>query len=114
MISYALGHVLQGENDEKINLLERAVKHLMATADYSVFYGEGRDTYDIWGRTAHECLFNVNDGNYRAPNAQQGFSGFTTWTRGLAWAMCGFAEELEFIETLPEEDLATHHEQRSH
>ncbi len=105
MLSYALGHVLQGENDEKINLLERAVKHLLSTADYSVFYGEGRDVYDIWGRTVHECLFNVNDGNYRAPNAQQGFSGFTTWTRGLAWAMCGFAEELEFIDTLPEESL---------
>jgi hypothetical protein len=105
LLSYALGHVLQGENDEKINLLERAVKHLLSTADYSVFYGEGRDAYDIWGRTAHECLFNVNDGNYRAPNAQQGFSGFTTWTRGLAWAMCGFAEELEFIDTLSDETL---------
>ena len=53
------------------------------------------------GRTAHECIFNVNDGNYRCPNAQQGFSGFTTWTRGLAWAMCGFAEELEYIEKMP-------------
>lgn len=105
MVSHALGHVLQGENDERINLFERAVKHLIATADYSVFYGEGRDAYDIWGRTAHECLFNVNDGNYRAPNAQQGFSGFTTWTRGLAWALCGFAEELEFIETLTDAEL---------
>ena len=105
MVSHALGHVLQGENDEKVNLLERAVKHLISTADYSVFYGEGRDIYDIRGRTAHECLFNVNDGNYRAPNSQQGFSGFTTWTRGLAWAMCGFAEELEFIDTLSEETL---------
>ncbi|MBA4054726.1 MAG: glycosyl hydrolase [Marivirga sp.] len=100
MISHLLGHVLQSENDVKINLLERAVNHLIATADYSVFYGDGRDTYDVRGRTAHECLFNVNDGNYRCPNSQQGFSGFTTWTRGLAWAVCGFAEELEFIETL--------------
>lgn len=106
MISHALGHVLLGENDKSINLLERAVKHLLATANYSVFYGEGRDTYDVRGRTAHECLFNVNDGNYRCPNAQQGYSGFTTWTRGLAWAMCGFAEELEFIETLPKEELS--------
>lgn len=105
MISHLLGHVLQSENDVKISLLERAVKHLIATADYSVFYGEGRDTYDIRGRTAHECLFNVNDGNYRCPNSQQGFSGFTTWTRGLAWAVCGFAEELEFIETLSDDAL---------
>jgi len=106
MLSHALGHVLQGENDEKINMMERAVKHLLATAKYSVFYGEGRDAYDVSGRTAHECIFNVNDGNYRCPNAQQGFSGFTTWTRGLAWAMCGFAEELEFIESLPDDALS--------
>jgi unsaturated chondroitin disaccharide hydrolase len=106
MVSYALGHILQGENDEKINLLERGVKHLLATANYSVFYGEGRDAYDVRGRTAHECIFNVNDGNYRCPNAQQGFSGFTTWTRGLAWAMCGFAEELEFIDHLPESTIS--------
>jgi len=107
MISHALGHSLLGENDEKINLLERAVKHLLATATYSVFYGKGRDAYDVRGRTAHECLFNVNDGNYRCPNAQQGFSGFTTWTRGLAWAVCGFAEELEFIETLEKKELSS-------
>jgi hypothetical protein len=102
MLSHALGHILQGENDEKISLLDRGIKHLLATAKYSVFYGEGRDSYDVRGRTAHECIFNVNDGNYRCPNAQQGFSGFTTWTRGLAWAMCGFAEELEFVDQLPE------------
>jgi unsaturated chondroitin disaccharide hydrolase len=106
MISHLLGHTLQGENDKKISLLERAVKHLLATANYSVFYGEGRDMYDVCGRTAHECIFNVNDGNYRCPNAQQGFSGFTTWTRGLAWAVCGFAEELEFIETLSDDELS--------
>jgi hypothetical protein len=103
MASHELGYVLMGENDQRINLLHRAVQHLLATAQYSVFYGEERDQYDVRGRTAHECIFNVNDGNYRCPNSQQGFSGFTTWTRGLAWAMCGFAEELEFLDhTLPE------------
>ena len=89
----------------KINLLERTIQHLRTTADYSLFYGEGRDTYDVWGRTAHESVFNVKDGNFRCPNSQQGFSGFTTWTRGLAWAMCGFAEELEWLNTLKEKDL---------
>ncbi|HSN08523.1 MAG TPA: hypothetical protein VLS85_05775, partial [Hanamia sp.] len=105
VISHGLGHILQGEGDVKINLLERALQHMKATADYSVFYGEGRDTYDIWGRTAHESVFNVKDGNFRCPNSQQGFSGFTTWTRGLAWAMCGFAEELEWLDLL--EDAET-------
>ncbi len=106
MLSHSLGHILQGENDERISLLDRGIKHLLATAKYSVFYGEGRDSYDVRGRTAHECIFNVNDGNYRCPNAQQGFSGFTTWTRGLAWALCGFAEELEFVDQLPDKAFA--------
>jgi unsaturated chondroitin disaccharide hydrolase len=100
LVSAALGHVLQGENDKKISLLERAIQHLLATASYSVFYGEGRDAYDVRGRTAHECIFNVNDGNYRCPNSQQGYSGFSTWTRGLAWAMCGFAESLEYFDNI--------------
>ena len=85
--------------------MERAIQHIKATANYSVFYGEGRDVYDVWGRTAHESIFNVKDGNFRCPNSQQGYSGFTTWTRGLAWAMCGFAEELEWFDTVNEEDL---------
>jgi unsaturated chondroitin disaccharide hydrolase len=105
VVSHCLGHVFQGEGDVKINLLERTIQHLKATADYSVYYGEGRDTYDVWGRTAHESVFNVKDGNFRCPNSQQGFSGFTTWTRGLAWAMCGFAEELEWIDTMDETDF---------
>ena len=105
VLSHCLGHVFQGEGDVKINLLERTIQHLKATADYSVFYGEGRDSYDVWGRTAHETVFNVKDGNYRCPNSQQGFSGFTTWTRGLAWAMCGFAEQLEWFDSANEIDL---------
>jgi hypothetical protein len=105
VISHCLGHIFQGEGDVKINLLERTIQHLKATADYSVFYGEGRDSYDEWGRTAHESVFNVKDGNFRCPNSQQGFSGFTTWTRGLAWAMCGFAEELEWLDTMKETEF---------
>ena len=105
VLSYALGHVFQGEGDLKINLLERALQHIKATADYSVFYGEGRDSYDVRGRTAHESIFNVKDGKFRCPNSQQGYSGFTTWTRGLAWAMCGFAEQLEWLATRDDTEL---------
>ncbi len=97
ILSHRLGHVLQEEGDVRVNLLERAVQHLKATATYSVYYGEGRDSWDVRGRTAHEIIFNVKDGNYRCPSTQQGYSGFTTWTRGLAWAMCGFAEEMEWL-----------------
>lgn len=105
MVSHSLGHYLPGENDKRISLFKRAIEHLQATARYSVFYGEGRDTYDVWGRTAHESVFNPNDGNFRCPNSQQGYTGFSTWTRGLAWAMLGFAEELEFLDTVPENEF---------
>lgn len=101
MVAHRLGHYLPGENDSHILLMERAIDHLLATAKFSVYYGEGRDSYDLWGRTAHESIFNPNDGNFRCPNSQQGYTGFSTWTRGLAWAMLGFAEELEFLSTLP-------------
>jgi unsaturated chondroitin disaccharide hydrolase len=107
VVSHCLGHVLQGEGDVRTNLLERAIHHMQATARYSVYYGEGRDAYDIPGRTAHEAIFNVKDGNFRCPNSQQGYSGFTTWTRGLAWAMCGFAEELECLATLDDSEFQT-------
>jgi unsaturated chondroitin disaccharide hydrolase len=98
VIAHQLGHALMGENDKRISLLDRAEAHIRATAKYSVYYGEGRDAYDVRGRTAHEAVFNSNDGNYRCPNSQQGYSPFSTWTRGLAWAMCGFAEQLEFFD----------------
>lgn len=105
VVSHMLGHVFQSEGDSRISLLGRALQHIQATADYSIYYGEGRDTYDIRGRTAHESVFNVKDGNYRCPNSQQGYTGFTTWTRGLAWAMCGFAEQLEWLTTQSENEL---------
>ena len=97
VVAHRLGHVLMGEGDRPISLLDRALHHLRATARYSVYYGEGRDAYDVRGRVAHESIFNPNDGAYRCPNSQQGYSPFTTWTRGLAWAMCGFAEEFEYF-----------------
>ncbi|HEY5750744.1 MAG TPA: glycosyl hydrolase [Chryseolinea sp.] len=105
VLSHSLGHILQAEGDVRIILLDRVIQHLQATADYSVYYGEGRDTYDVRGRTAHEIIFNVKDGNFRCPNSQQGYTGFSTWTRGLAWAMCGFAEELEWFDTVGEDEL---------
>jgi hypothetical protein len=76
------------------------------TAEFAVYYGEGRDVYDVRGRVAHESLFNPADGAYRCPSTQQGYSPFTTWTRALAWIMCGYAEQLEFLETVSDQDLA--------
>jgi hypothetical protein len=97
--------VLWAENDRRVSLLERLVQHARTTARYNVYYGEGRDIYDVWGRVAHESLFNVNDGQYRCPSTQQGYSPFSTWTRGLAWVMLGFAEQLEFLREVDEPSL---------
>jgi hypothetical protein len=104
-VGHLLDHVLMGEGDRRISLLDRLTEHARTTAKYAVYYGEGRDAYDVRGRVAHESIFNVNDGSYRCPNSQQGYSPFSTWTRGLAWAMCGFAEQLEFLDTLPDQRL---------
>ena len=105
VLAHRLGQILMSENDERISLLRRGIEHAATTAEYSVYYGEGRDIYDIWGRVAHESTFNVNDGSYRAPSTQQGFSPFSTWTRGLAWVMCGYAEQLEFLNTVGDAEL---------
>ena len=102
-LAWQLGHVLMAENDRKVNLLDRGIHHCLATARHNVYYGNGRDIYDTpaeRGRVVHESIFNVTDGRYRCPSTQQGYSPFSTWTRGLAWILCGFAEQLEWIGTL--------------
>lgn len=106
LLSHSLGHVLQGENDKRINLLHRAIQHLLSTVRYSIYYGQNRDRYDLNGRTAHEIIFNTNDGKYRCPNSQQGYTGFSTWTRGLAWAIAGLGETLEILDLIPAVDYA--------
>jgi hypothetical protein len=105
-LAHQLGHVLMGERDERVSLLKRLVEHASNTARYNIFYGEGRDAFDLFGRTAHECIFNTNNGDFRCPSTQQGYSPFSTWTRGLAWAMLGFAELLEWLTTRADEELA--------
>lgn len=103
MEAHRLGHVLMGEGDKAISLLGRALQHMESTAQFNIWYGEGRDSYDVRGRTAHEAIFNIKDGAYRCPNAQQGYTGFSTWTRGQSWATLGFAEELELLAAMPDE-----------
>nr|WP_236918972.1 glycosyl hydrolase [Ereboglobus luteus] len=107
-LSHRLGHVLMGERDRRISLLERLIKHAGTTARYNVYYGKNRDAYDIRGRVVHESIFNTNDGSYRCPSTQQGYSPFTTWTRGLSWILCGYAEQLEFLSTLSDAEFKPH------
>lgn len=104
-MAHRLGHVLMGERDRAISLLSRMIAHAECTAKYNVWYGEGRDAYDIRGRVAHESIFNLNDKSYRCPSSQQGYSPFSTWTRGLSWIMLGYPEQIEFLQTLTDEEL---------
>jgi len=110
-VAWQLGHDLMHEGDRKANLLKRSVLHGLTTSQYIVFHGppEGKDEanvpyaeshYNVRGRTAHEGTFNRNDGAFRARATQQGYSPFSTWTRGLAWAVLGYAEELEFFKSI--------------
>ncbi len=104
-VGHKLGHALLSERDKHHSLLKRLVRHANTTAEYSVYYGEGRDQYDVRGRVAHESIFNINDGSYRCANSQQGYSPFSTWTRGLAWIMLGYPEQLEFLKALDSREL---------
>src|SRR5204862_7807898 len=92
-------------NDRAAELLKRSVLHGLATNQFLIFHGDSSHTYDVRGRTAHEAIFNRNDGSFRCRSTQQGYSPFSTWTRGLAWAMLGYAEELEFFKTISDNDF---------
>ncbi len=105
VLAHRLGHVLMAEGDRPVNLLQRAIEHATTTARFNVYFGENRDAYDIRGRVAHESIFNRVDGCYRCPSSQQGWSPFTTWTRGAAWILCGCAELLEFLDVVPGTEL---------
>jgi unsaturated chondroitin disaccharide hydrolase len=104
-IAHQLGHALMGERDRRISLLQRLIQHADTNARYNVYFGTGRDAYDVRGRVAHESVFNVSDGSYRCPSSQQGYSPFSTWTRGLAWVLTGYAEQLEFLDTRPDAEF---------
>lgn len=102
-LSYLLGHEILGEQDCRISLLDRLLIHARTSAMFNIYYGTGRDAYDTpqqRGRTAHEAIFNPASGQFRCPSSQQGYSPFTTWTRGLAWAMLGTTEQIEFLQSI--------------
>jgi hypothetical protein len=104
-VGHRLGHVLMGERDRKFSLLGRLIQHADTNARFVVYFGKGRDAYDIRGRVVHEAVFNVKDGSFRCPSTQQGYSPFSTWTRGLAWVITGYAEQLEFLSTCAPEEF---------
>jgi unsaturated chondroitin disaccharide hydrolase len=106
VVAHLLGHGLMAEQDSRVNLLRRVLQHAETTARWNVYFGKGRDTWDVRGRVAHESIFNTASGAYRCPSTQQGYSPFSTWTRGLAWVLLGYAEELEFLAVADPDEIA--------
>ena len=107
-VAHALGQTLLGEQDRPINLLHRLLTHAQTSARFNIYYGEGRDAYDLpelRGRTVHEAVFNPESGTFRCPSTQQGYSPFSTWTRGLAWADAGLRRGARVHQLPPGERL---------
>ncbi len=82
----------------------RALEHARTSLRFLVRRdGPGLGEED--GRVAHEAVFNAQEGRgeFRCLSTQQGWSPFTAWSRGQAWAIYGFAEahaftgEVEFL-----------------
>src|SRR5919108_5076890 len=48
-LAYRLGHRLVEEQDASVSLLDRLIQHAQATAEFSIYYGRGRDSYDVRG-----------------------------------------------------------------
>jgi len=102
-LAHQLGQVLMAQNGDKVSLLDRLIAHAKTTAQYNIYYGTGRDAYDTpaaRGRTAQEVIFAGRDSLLHYPASQQGYSPRSTWTRGLAWAILGCVEQLEFLRSL--------------
>ena len=56
------------------------LRHAATTSRFNVYFGEGRDAYDIRGRVVHESIFNT-PAACRCASTQQGYSPFSTWPR---------------------------------
>ena len=106
-LSHQLGHALMGERDAKISLLA-ATRPTRRRRPPATTSGTARPATFTTSAAAPptRAVFNTNNGDYRCPSTQQGYSAFSTWTRGLAWAMLGYPEELEWLATRSDEELA--------
>jgi unsaturated chondroitin disaccharide hydrolase len=84
-------HQLGGDAE----LYRKAVAHARTTEKYLVRQA-GTRLVDGEGKVIHEAIFNPVRGEFRNLSSQQGYSPFTCWARGLAWAMYGFTDTYLF------------------
>lgn len=76
-------------------LFRKAVTHAKTTEKYLV-RKRGARIMDCEGSVIHEGIFNPVRGEFRNLSTQQGYSPFTCWARGLAWAIYGFTDTFVF------------------
>lgn len=76
-------------------LFRRAIAHAKTTEKYLV-QKRGERIMDREGSVIHEGIFNPARGEFRNLSTQQGYSPFTCWARGLAWAVYGFTDTFLF------------------
>ena len=100
-LAHLLGHRLIEEQDAQVNLLDAAACSTRARRPVQRLLRPGRDRSTCAAASRTRASSTSPTARYRGPSTQQGYSPFSTWTRGLAWAMLGFAEQLEFLATLP-------------
>jgi len=72
-------------NDKKLR--DIAVRHCLTTRRFLV-RGDGS--------IAHEGIFDLQTGEFLRQTTQQGYRGDSCWSRGLAWALYGFAMSSEY------------------
>lgn len=68
-------------------LRDIALRHAFTTRRYLV-RGDGS--------TAHEGLFDLENGAFLQQTTHQGYRGDSCWSRGLAWALYGFTTTFEY------------------
>ena len=105
-MAHRLGPGADGrERAGRISFLERRLTTREVDRSLLAFItARAATSADVPGRIAHESIFNPMDGTSDAPTHSRD-SPFSTWTRGLAWTMLGFAEELEFIDAFDGDEL---------
>jgi len=84
-------HQLGGDEE----LFRKALTHARTTEKYLV-RKSGDRIMDRDGSVIHEGIFNPVRGEFRNLSTQQGYSPFTCWARGLAWAIYGFTDTFLF------------------
>jgi unsaturated chondroitin disaccharide hydrolase len=84
-------HELGGDEE----LYRKAATHARTTEKYLV-QRNGQRLMDRDGLVVHEAIFNPVRGEFRNLSTQQGYSPFTCWARGLAWAIYGFTDTFLF------------------